>query len=158
MDRFFFKLNVRYPSFAEFENILTRTTGETESHAEVSLNGERLTEMRSLARQVPVPEPVLKRVVELVMSTHPETEFAPEIVRRYVRYGASPRAGQACLVASKIRAVLQGRYHVASEDLLAMAMPVINHRMLLNFEAQADGVTSETILNELIQSKQKEWR
>lgn len=157
LDRFFFKLNVRYPTAAEFENILIRTTGKDTRQIEAVFPGTRLNDMRELSRQVPVPETVLKRVVDLVMSTHPETDVAPDIVRRYVRYGASPRAGQSCLLAAKIQALLQGRYHVASEDLLNMAIPVLNHRMLLNFEAQADGVTAETILSEVIALKRSQW-
>lgn len=157
LDRFFFKLNVRYPTADEFENILVRTTGKETTPVEPVFPGERLNSMRELSRQVPVPEPILKRVVDLVMSTHPETNVAPEIVRRYVRYGASPRAGQSCLLAAKIHALLQGRYHVASEDLLNMAIPVLNHRMLLNFEAQADGVTAQSILDEVVAIKRSQW-
>jgi len=84
------------------------------------------------------------------MSTHPETDKAGDSVKRYVQFGASPRAGQACILAAKIQALLNGRLHVAHEDILAVAPPVLRHRMILNFEAQADGLTSDSIIDELI--------
>ena len=91
------------------------------------------------------------------MATHPETADASPLVTKYVRYGASPRAGQACILAAKIRAILQGRFHVAGEDLLAGALPVLRHRVMLNFEAQADGHDSDAVLAEVFARQKEAW-
>lgn len=157
LDRFLFKLEVPYPTFEEFDNILQRTTGETKDAASPVFNGHELARMTALARCIPVPSLVRRRVVELVMATHPETEYATEEIRRRVRFGASPRAGQACLLAAKIRAILKGRVHVATEDVLAYAIPILNHRVLLNFEAQADGWNTTRLLRNLIEQKSTQW-
>jgi len=158
LDRFFFKLNVKYPLFEEFESIMDLTTAGEPQHVEKAFDGRELLRMRALARQVPVAPTVRKRAVELVMGTHPETEYATELVRRYCRFGASPRAGQAMLLTGKLRALLQGRAHVATEDLLAIAVPVLNHRVILNFEAQADGVTTDRIIEDVMRAKERDWR
>ncbi len=157
LDRFLFKLNVRYPSENEFASILERTTGGTIPQVNKVFDGRKLLDMGVLAREVPVPPTIQKRAVELVMATHPETDFASGRVKRYVRFGASPRAGQAMLITGKIRAILHGRWHVATEDLFAVARPVLNHRVILNFEAQADGVTTESLIQRLLDEKQKQW-
>ena len=154
LDRFFFKLRVPYPSEAEFSEILERTTTGQEAppDPEPVFEREQLLAMGALAREVPVAPSLRERVVRLVMATHPETGHAPAEVRRYVRYGASPRAGQACLLAAKIRALLSGRFHVAGEDLLAVAMPVLRHRVMLNFEAQADGLDADAVLGKVLEA------
>ncbi|CAM3062047.1 AAA family ATPase [Rariglobus hedericola] len=157
LDRFFFRLVVPYPSFAEFENILARTTGATTARVQPVFDGAELVRMGQLARRVPIPDTVRRRTVELVMGTHPETEYASPGLKRYARYGASPRAGQACLLAAQVRAVLAGRYHVATEDVIAVAPAVLNHRVILNFEAQADGVNIDQLLAELIKTRQAAW-
>ncbi|MCH8473630.1 MAG: MoxR family ATPase [Opitutales bacterium] len=158
LDRFLFKLEVPYPSFDEFDNILERTTGEAATTLTPVFDGHELTRMSRLARKIPVPPTVRRRVVELIMATHPETEFATDEVKKWVRFGASPRAGQACLLAAKIRAIREGRVYVATEDILAYAVPILNHRVLLNFEAQADGVSTTHILKNLINTKKDQWK
>ncbi len=157
LDRFLFKLNVAYPTMEEFENILARTTGTAETNLDPVFDGKQIDAMTRLALQVPVPDTVRRRAAELVMTTHPETEYATPEIRRCVRFGASPRAGQACLRAGKVRAILRGRSYVATEDVLAYAVPILNHRILLNFEAQADGVTTTDLLDELVREKSREW-
>ena len=157
LDRFFFKLKVPYPTASEFDAILDTTTQRATRSVEPVFDGSTLLEMGGLARDVPIAPTVRQRVVKLVMATHPETPEAPPLVKRYVRYGASPRAGQACILAAKIRAILQGRYHVASEDLLASALPVLRHRVMLNFEAQADGRDSDAVLAEVFELQKAAW-
>lgn len=146
LDRFFFKLRVAYPEREAFEEILRRTTEPGGFQAGRVFSGQDLLEMHEVAVSVAVPDTVRARVVDLVMATHPETGNASAEVKRFVRYGASPRAGQALLLAAKIRALLAGRLHVATEDVLAFALPALRHRVLLNFEAQAEGRDADAIL------------
>jgi len=157
LDRFFFQLLVPYPTEEEFSQILERTTAGAMADIEPQMTGDELLEMRALAREIPAVPTIRQRAVRLVMATHPESEYATDEVKRYVRYGASPRAGQATLGAAKIHAALSGRFHVASEDLLAVAHPVLRHRMMLNFEAQADGWTADRILDAIVENCRKEW-
>jgi MoxR-like ATPase len=157
MDRFFFQLLVPYPSEAEFSRILELTTSGAKTEVQPVMSGESLLEMRALAASVPATETIRERAVRLVMATHPESPYATPEVKRYVRYGASPRAGQACLAAAKIAAALEGRFHVASQDLLSVAHPVLRHRMMLNFEAQADGHTPDRILDSILASCRAAW-
>ena len=158
LDRFFFKLKVPYPSESQFETILDRTTDRALAAAEPVFGREELLSMGALAREVPVAPTLRSRVVQLIMATHPETAHASEEVKRYVRYGASPRAGQACILAAKIHALLQGRYHVSSEDVLASALPVLRHRVMLSFEAQADGLDADELLNRVMEGRRTAWR
>ncbi len=157
LDRFFFKLMVPYPTEAEFDRILDSTTQREEPRVSRVFEGADLVEMGALAREVPVAPSLRQAVVQLVMATHPDAPQAPERIRRYVRYGASPRAGQALILAAKIRAVLNGRFHVAHDDILANALPVLRHRVMLNFEAQADGVCTDALLTELVETRRKLW-
>jgi MoxR-like ATPase len=157
LDRFFFKITVNYPSAEAFDRILDVTTARDQPTVQPVFDGARLVEMGALARDVPVAPTIRQRVVRLIMATHPETEHAIDAVKRYVRYGASPRAGQACLLAAKIRAILQGRFHVAGEDILAVALPVLRHRVMTSFEAQADGVSTDTLLNQIFEAEKKQW-
>lgn len=158
LDRFFFKLLVRYPAVEDFEEILKRTTERTKVETKSLFDGRELLAMGELARAVPVADSLRRRVAELVMTTHPETSQAPPRIRQFVRYGASPRAGQALVLAAKIRAILRGRFHVAVEDILDSALPVLRHRVMLNFEAQADGVDADMLVNEICDEKRAAWR
>jgi len=152
LDRFFFKLVVPYPGEEDFAKILAATTERQETKIEQVFGAEELLEMESFARSIPIAEDLRKEVVSLIMSTHPETKKATDEVRQYVQYGASPRAGQACILAAKIQALLNERLHVSLEDILTVAPAVLRHRMILNFEAQADGMTSDSIIESLIQN------
>tara|TARA_R100000027_G_scaffold35638_2_gene26181 strand:- start:4010 stop:5026 length:1017 start_codon:yes stop_codon:yes gene_type:complete len=155
LDRFFFKLMVPYPGEEDFAKILTATTEKQETKIEQVFGGAELIEMEQFARSIPIAEDLRREVVHLIMSTHPETDKANEEVRRYVQYGASPRAGQACILAAKIQALLKGRLHVSLEDILTVAPPVLRHRMILNFEAQADGKTSDSIIEGILNDCRK---
>ena len=158
LDRFFFKLRVPYPSEAQFEEILSRTTERTRAEVQPIFERETLLQMGALAREVPVAPTLRTRAVQLIMATHPETLHASAETKRYVRYGASPRAGQSLILAAKIRALLRGRYHVASEDLLAVALPTLRHRVMLSFEAQADGVDADALLGRVIEARRAAWQ
>ena len=157
MDRFFFQLLVPYPAESEFARILELTTSGQRPEITPVMGGEDLLKMRAIAAALPATETMRQRAVRLVMSTHPESPYATTEVKRYVRYGASPRAGQACIAAAKIEAALAGRFHVATDDLIAVAHPVLRHRIMLNFEAQADGHSADRILDGVIAACRASW-
>lgn len=150
LDRFFFKLIVPFPSSADLATILTRTTGGEGSAIKPVLTGERLLTLQQLIRDVPAAPHVVQAVVALVESTHPSSPSATESVRKYVKFGASPRGGQALLLAAKIRAVLEGRYAASVDDVVAWAPEALRHRVLLNFEGEADGVAVDSLIAELV--------
>ncbi len=150
LDRFFCKLLVRYPKAAELETILDRTTETDAPQASAVLSGERILEMSRLARQIPIADEVRRYGIALVLATHPSNGIAPEPTRRYVRYGASPRGVQALILGAKIRAILDDRFHVAREDLRTMAQPVLRHRLILNFEGQAEGISTDHVIEQII--------
>jgi len=152
VDRFLFKVNVAYPSTGELVEILSRTTGEEEPAVEVVADGAAVLGMGALARQVPVASPVADYAARLTMATHPEAEGAPDVVRQYVRYGASPRGAQALILGGKVTALLAGRYNVALEDLRAIAPAALRHRILLNFEGQAEGVSADDVVQQVLKS------
>jgi len=150
LDRFFFKLVVPFPSGDELAEIARRTTGTVEPDLRPVAGGDDLEAMSRLAREVPVAEHVMDRAVALVLSTHPDRDGAPDEVRRYVRWGASPRALQTLILSGRIRALLAGRFNVAFEDLYAVALPALRHRIFLNFEADAAGVGADEIVNAVL--------
>lgn len=150
MDRFMFKLNVPFPNQAELLDILNLTTGASVPEIRQVIDADRFLKMRETAKAIPVSKAVAAYAAQLVLSTHPENG-APEAIRKYVRYGASPRAAQALIAAGKICALLDGRYNVAYDDIKGLAHDVLRHRIFLNFEALSDGVTVEEIISGLIQ-------
>jgi len=152
LDRFFCKLLVKYPKISEMETILDRTTESAKPRAEPVLSGERILEMAQLARQIPIAAEIRRYGLSLVMATHPEHELAAEITRKFVRYGASPRGAQAMILGAKIRAILDHRYHVAKEDIREMAPAVLRHRLILNFEGQAEGVSTDTVVEDILKT------
>ena len=146
LDRFLFKLRVPHPDAAALTEILDRTvTGRTPS-ADAVLDGPGLLAMSSLARQVAIASTVRDYIVRLVLATHPGSETAPESVRKYGAYGASPRGAQAIELAAKVTALTDGRYNVAFEDVQAVATACLRHRVLLNFEGGADRVEPDTLV------------
>lgn len=149
MDRFLFKLDVAFPNKEELMKIVLTTTDGKVHRASKVMDGKRLLQMREIAQQVPVAEPVAEYLMDLILKTHPENPEAPEVVRQYVRYGASPRGAQAVLQAARIFALLAGRYHVAYEDIKQAAKPALRHRVFLNFEGMAEGKTSDEIIEAL---------
>ena len=149
MDRFLFKLDVAFPNKEELMKIVLSTTDGKVHRASKVMDGKRLLQMREIAQQVPIAEPVAEYLMDLILKTHPENTEAPEVVRQYVRYGASPRGAQAVLQAARIFALLAGRYHVAYEDIKQAAKPALRHRIFLNFEGMTEGKTPDEIIEAL---------
>ncbi|MGH7904885.1 MAG: AAA family ATPase [Candidatus Dormibacteraceae bacterium] len=150
LDRFFFKLLVPFPSGGELAEIARRTTGAEEAELKAVADGEELLAMGRLARQVPVAAPVMERAVALVLGTHPEHPDAPPEVGRYVRWGSSPRGLQTLILAGRVRALLEGRFNVALDDLRAVAPAALRHRVFLNFEADAAGVDQDALVEAVL--------
>jgi MoxR-like ATPase len=150
LDRFFFKILVGYPSSAELTEVLTRTTSGEGQHPVKVMDGLELSELMRLVRGVPVASHVQDYAVRLVLATHPGTETAAPAASRFLRFGSSPRGGQALLLAGKVRALVQGRFNVGFEDLEAAALPAFRHRLILNFEAEAEGVTTDHLIAEVL--------
>jgi MoxR-like ATPase len=152
LDRFFFKLNVGYPSREQLGEIVRRTTGTPVDATRAVADGPTILEMQALARQVPIADHVADYAVRLILATHPEAEGAPEPARRFVRYGASPRAAQAIVLAAKIYALLSGRFNVAYDDVRRVTPPAVRHRLILNFEAEARGTTADEVIRAIVSS------
>jgi MoxR-like ATPase len=151
LDRFLLKVIVQSPSDADFANILRRTTGAAVATPERVLAREEVLAMRSLCREIPVAEPVLAYAARLVSASDPAGARASELVRRSVRYGAGVRGGQSLVLAGKAIALLEGRAQVSFDDIRRAAAPVLRHRILRSFEGEADGITTDRIVSELIQ-------
>ena len=151
LDRFFFKLIVGYPTPDELKEIARRTTGRAGRRARMVMNGEQLRDLQALVRDVPVAEPVLDYAARLVMATHPEGDVGAAIARRMVRYGASPRAIQALVLAGKVNAIMAGRYNVSYDDLRRVVLPALRHRIVLNVEAQLQSVDADAVLNTILE-------
>jgi MoxR-like ATPase len=152
LDRFFFKLVVPYPSGEDLTEIVRRTTAPAMPEAAKVADGAVINQMGLLSRQVPIASSVTDYVVRMTLATHPENADAPDVVRRYVRYGVSPRGAQAIVLGSKIRALIEGRLNVAYDDVRAVAAPALRHRLILNFDAESTGVTADDVLGQLIGS------
>ena len=150
LDRFFFKLKVTYPGEAAMHEILERTTSVSDRSVERVVDGPEILEMRQVARAVPIARPVQAYAIRLTLGSHPGSPYATPLVTRYVRYGASPRAAQALVLAGKIHALRKGQAFVSAEDIRAHALQALRHRVLLNFEGEAEQVNPDTIVNELI--------
>jgi len=150
LDRFMFKVLVNFPTAAELTQILTRTTGAAVAAVTPVADGARVQAMGNLARQVPAASHVIDYAARLIVASHPTHATAPDLVKRYVRYGASPRGAQAVILAGKINALLDGRYNVAFEDIRAVASAALRHRLLLQFEAQPDGIDSDAVIADLL--------
>jgi MoxR-like ATPase len=146
LDRFFFKLIVNYSGREEMATILDRTTRGDWPKAEKVMDGVEIQKWQQLIREVLVAPPVQDYAIRLVMATHPQGEFAVPDTNKYIRCGASPRGAQALVLAGKVRALLEGRYNVSFEDIRRVYMPALRHRILLNFEAQAENIPSDTVL------------
>jgi MoxR-like ATPase len=151
LDRFLFKINVPFPSANELVEILARTTGKDTPSAQTTISGVEILQMRDLARQTPIASHVSDYVARLIVATHPDCPEATPLVKQYVRYGSSPRGGQAIMLGAKIVALLAGRYNVAFEDIAVVAPPALRHRLILNFEGLAEGVSADRIVAELLE-------
>ena len=152
LDRFFFKLHVPFPGREDLHGILDRTTGEGMEARQPVLHKEDILAMQKLVRQVPVARHVQDYAIRLVQATHPDGPDAPDLVKRFGRYGASPRGAQALLLASKIRALFEGRFAASIDDLRASALPALRHRVLLNFEGEAEGVKTDQVIEAILKT------
>ena len=151
LDRFFFKLLVGYPTREELTEVLNRTTeGEKVTPSKV-LDSEGLRTLQSLVREVPIATHVKDYAVRLVLATHPKSETAVPITNQYLRFGSSPRGAQVLILAAKVRALTQGRFNVSFDDIAIMAAPALRHRLIPNFEAEAEGVTTDLIIAQVLQ-------
>jgi len=155
LDRFMFKVNVDYPTVDELIAILDRTTGAEAPAASKVADGKQVIALGQLALNTPIARHVNEYVARLIVATHPEDSSAPELVKQYVRYGASPRGAQALILGGKIHALLEGRFNVAFEDIEAIAAPSLRHRILLNFEGLAEGIQPDAIIRDVIKSLPK---
>ncbi|HEY2953545.1 MAG TPA: MoxR family ATPase [Verrucomicrobiae bacterium] len=150
LDRFFFKLIVGYPTAAELTEVLNRTTENARIRPDKVLDGAALLELQTLVRQVPVASHVKDYAVRLVLATHPKTDTAAAISNQYLRFGSSPRGAQCLILAGKVRALTQGRFNVSFDDIQAVALASLRHRLIPNFEAEAEGVTTDLIIAQVL--------
>ena len=151
LDRFLFKVHVPFPKRDELNEVLTRTTGKHEAKVEPVLNGEMILQHRESVRAVEAAPHVQDFAVRMLLSTHPDSEFATEQVQRWVRYGASPRGVQSLLLGAKVRAALDRRLHVSFDDIRQTAPAALRHRVLLGFEGEAEGIPVDEIVREVIE-------
>jgi MoxR-like ATPase len=152
LDRFFFKLKIVMPGIDDLAEILARTTGASHAHATPRFGASTIRLMGDLIKMVKVADPAMRLVLRIVRATHPDTSDAPSAVTKYVRYGASPRAAQAMILAAKALALLAGRYHVATDDVRLVALPALNHRIIRNFHGEMEQVSTETIIGDVLSS------
>jgi len=152
LDRFMFKVEVPFLSRAEMNEVVSRTILKKGAELEKIVNGERIMQLRSVLEKVVVTDPIRDFAVRLVLSTHPTSEFATDRIKQYVRWGASPRAAQALIRAARVRALADGRAHVAFEDIRHYANEVLQHRILLNYDGQAENVRSSELITECLRS------
>ncbi len=151
LDRFFFKLDVGYSQLDDLMTILDRTTGADSPELTSKIDSSGILEAQELVRQVIIAPHVQEYAARLVLATHPEGQHAAEITNRYIRVGASPRGAQALILGAKVRALCDGRYHASYADVKDIALPALRHRVLLNFEAEADRIHADDIVNRLIE-------
>jgi MoxR-like ATPase len=149
LDRFLLLIKIGYPTEAEEYEVLNRTTGTAKATINAIINAEEIQQAQALVRQVTINDDLVKYVSSIIRATRPDTTTVA-YVNEWVRWGAGPRAGQALILTAKARALLKGRYSVLMEDIHAMAIPVLRHRILTNFKAEAEGITSDRVTEELI--------
>ena len=150
LDRFFVKLVVGYPTAGDLSEILTRTTEGHKATVEKIMDGATLLDFQQLVRQVPVASHVKDFAVRLVLATHPKSETAAPVTNQYLRFGSSPRGAQTLILAGKVRALAQGRFNVSFEDIQSAALPALRHRLIPNFEAEAEGITTDHIIKQIL--------
>jgi MoxR-like ATPase len=149
LDRFMLKIRIGNSSAAELVEIVGRTTAGTEPSAKPVATGADIARMRRLVREVPVASHACEYVAELVLATHPGRSESPEVAKRYIRYGASPRGAQAVVLAAKVRALVAGRHHVSFEDVKAVMLPALRHRIIFTFEGQAENLDPDAVLRDI---------
>jgi len=150
LDRFFYKLIVGYPSGEELSEVITRTTED--SHIEVNkvVDASTLSDLQLLVKQVPVASHVKDYAVRLVLATHPNSETALDVTNQFLRFGSSPRGAQSLLLGAKVRALTEGRFNVSFDDVAAVVFPALRHRLIVNFEAEAEGITADNVLDRIL--------
>ena len=150
LDRFFFQINIDYPSADEEKTIVQQTTGATLPTLDKVLNADEIIQLQEVVRRVPVSDNVIDYVVRLVGATRPRSNNPPDFVRQWLNWGAGPRAGQALILGAKARALLDGRYSISIEDIQKLAYPALRHRLILNFNAEAEGITTDDVITKLV--------
>ncbi|MGN0818560.1 MAG: AAA family ATPase, partial [Candidatus Coproplasma sp.] len=155
MDRFMFKLIMKFPSAKELADIVAMTQITLDENATAVVGGRTILEMRELAKSVPVIDDVLNYAVNLVTFTHPELEKTSDTAKKYLKYGASPRAAQALITGAKVRALMNGNYNVSYADVDALACPVLRHRVKINYNAVNDRLSVDDVINKLIAENKK---
>ena len=150
MDRFMFKLIVGFPSVSELKGIVNMTQITMDETAKAVVDGKTIMEMRSLAKGVPVLDEVLNYAVNLVSNTHPELETSPSVAKKYIKYGASPRAAQALITCAKVRALMNGNYNVSYDDIKTLAYPVLRHRVKINYNAVSEKLSVDDVIRMLL--------
>jgi MoxR-like ATPase len=152
LDRFFMKLHVPFPQREELHAILDLTTGEARGARQAVVAREEILRMQNLVRRVPVARHVQDYAVRVVLATHPDGVDAPDVCKRFVRFGASPRGAQSVLLAAKIRSLFEGRFAASVDDVRAVALPALRHRVLLNFEGEAEGMKTDQVLEAILKA------
>jgi MoxR-like ATPase len=152
LDRFFFKLHVPFPGREELREILDRTTGGALQACQPVLDRDAILAMQRLVRQVPVARHVQDYAIRVLQATHPDGPDAPDLTKRFVRYGSSPRGGQAVLLAAKIRALFDERFAASVDDVRAVVHPALRHRVLLNFEGEAEGIKTDQVIDAILKA------
>jgi MoxR-like ATPase len=150
LDRFFFKVDVPFPSLVELEEIMVRTTGGATPDVRKVVSRDEFLSMQRIVREVPVAHHVRNYAMRMVLATHPGSEFAPAQVTRFVNYGSSPRGAQTLMLAGKAKALLDGRLNVGFEDIRWAAKPALRHRIILNFEGEAEGIRTDDVIAEIL--------
>lgn len=150
LDRFLFKLTVQFPDLDDLHTIMDRTTSTEKPKVEQAVNRDRILEMRRLVRSVPVARHIQDYALRLLQATHPQNDSSPEITKRYARFGSSPRGAQAILSTARVHALMNGRFNVSCEDIRHTAVPALRHRIILNFEGEAEGIDTDHILEAII--------
>lgn len=158
MDRFMFKLLVEFPSQKDLVDIVSMTQVTMAETADAVIDGPEILEMRELAKSVPVIEDVLNYAVALVSNTHPQLSSSPECTKKYIKYGASPRAAQALVTAAKVRALIHGNFNVSYDDISALAYPVLRHRIKVNYNAINDNLSVDDVIGKLIADTRKQFK
>ncbi|SVC98985.1 uncharacterized protein METZ01_LOCUS351839, partial [marine metagenome] len=156
LDRFMFSIYIDYPTRDEEVDIVKSTTGGQQQDLHHVVSGKEISELQQLVRRVPVTDHVVEYAVSLARKTRPVEEDAPQFIKDWVNWGAGPRASQYLILGAKARAVLHGSYTPSPADVRAMALPVLRHRIVTNFNADADGVTSQDIISQLVDELTKE--
>ncbi len=151
IDRFFFKIRLTSPDLQDLTGIIDRTTGETDEPVTRIIGGAEVETMKRWVREVPIATHLKEYVSRIIMNTHPDCESAPDSIKRFVRYGSSPRGAQALVLAGKAMALLAGRFNVSGDDITRVALPALRHRIILSFEGEAEGVTPDRLVTAVLQ-------